>query len=337
MVLANNELFVGNRMGNSIFRYRNVGGRTEWSAIPVPGGGALGDIATDDRNIYALIFPNGDPLRSSVIRRFIPATNTWGPVVTMQMYSIQSIFGVNGAIFAGAMSLTDHEDFAILRFNHHANILSSLKSNTSLLTGAITDAGGNVFLATAGSGIFRYNHGFIETSPVTGTANGNIAGLIGVGNSVVAVSSDGTIFFRTMAGTFETFNAGVSFTGAMGLWGHRANQWRPSLLLLGIRGRGASRNQGYREMVLDVSGNPTLTLRIPGDADVSSVGSRPRYSASIGQLPVEAIIQLPDISRGGPLDFSPFLSDPEWQPPIFAATSRSGLWSYRDGSWNAEE
>ena len=336
IVLANNEIFVGNRMGNGIFRYRIIGGRTEWSRIPVRMG-SLGDIASDGTNIYALIFPDGDPMRSSVIRRFNPLTNLWSADISMPLYSIQTIFGVEGRIFAGAMFMGNHENFAILHLNSNTNTMAALKFNTSLLTGAITDDGGNVLLGTAGGGIFRYSGGTINTIPEQGTDNGNIAGLIAVGNSVVAVSSEGTVFYRTMAGVFETFDARVNFTGALGLWGNRTNQWRPTLLLLGIRGRGTSLNQGYREMVLDVNGNPTLTIRIPGDESLSSVRSRPRYSASIGQLPVEAILQVPDFSRGGPINYSDFLSDPEWEPPIFAATSRSGLWSYRDGTWNAEE
>jgi hypothetical protein len=107
--------------------------------------------------------------------------------------------------------------------------------------------------------------------------------------------------------------------------------------LAGIRGRGSSIVNGYREIVLDRDGFPTGTVRMPGDETPSSVRNRARYTASIGRHPVEAIMQIPDTSRGGPLDYSVFTSDPDWEPPIFASTSRSGLWSYRNGLWNAEE
>ena len=336
MVLANNEVFVGNRMGNTVFRYSRVGEVTRWSSLQIPGG-SLGDIATCGTYLYTLIFPGGDPMRSSVIRRFDPVTNIWHEPMIMELYSIQTIFGVDGRIFAGAMHTADHRNFSILLLDYDANNLSALKSNTFLLTGATVDSEGNIYLATAGDGILRYSDGVIEANSETGTEDGNIAGIIGVGDSVVAVSSEGTVFYRTLPGIFETFEARVHFTGAMSLWLDRANGWRPSLLLMGIRGRGTSLNQGYREMVLDVSGNPTLTIRFPGDDSPSSVASRARYVASIGQHPVEAILQIPDISRGGPLDYSAFVSDPDWAPPIFAATSRSGLWSYRNGVWNAEE
>jgi hypothetical protein len=123
----------------------------------------------------------------------------------------------------------------------------------------------------------------------------------------------------------------------MSLWADRDNQWRQSLLLVGIRSRGTSIVNGYREIVLDQNGNPTTTIRIPGEETPSSVRSRARYTASIGLHPVEAILQLPDISSGGPLDYRAYTSDPDWEPPIFAATSRNGLWSYRNGTWNAEE
>ena len=336
MVLVDNALFVGSRMGNRIFRYSGPGGRPVWNTIPAPGG-SIGDIATDGTNLYALVFPGGNPLTSSVIKRFNIARNVWDTEYTVSLFSIQTIFGVDGKIFAGAMFRQDHLNYAIFSLDPSSPTLTLMMNNTSLLTGA-ADSSRGVFLSTAGGGIFRYSGGLLETRPVSGSERANIIGIIDTGESVVAVSSDGTVYFLTaQGGAFSSFSTRLTFTGALSTWGDRNNQWRPTLLLAGIRGRGTSIVNGYREIVLDRSGIPSQIIRVPGDESPSSVRNRARYSASIGQHPVETILQLPDVSRGGPVNYSIFTADPDWEPPIFASTSRSGLWSLRDGVWNAEE
>ena len=338
IILAMNELFVGSRMGNTIFRYGGTGGNPQWTTVPSPRG-SIADLATDGENLYALVFPDGNPLASSVIQRFNIAANTWDAEFTSNLYSIQTIYGAGEKIFAGAMLSSDMQNFAILYLNPSTSSLSVEKQNTSLLTGAVMDEAGEIFLATAGSGIFKYSDdgGGIEATPESGTENANISGIISTGATIVAVGSNGALFSRDPAGIFSRLTAGINFTGAMSLWVDRASQWNPSLLLLGIRGSGSSNNHGYREIQLDSSGYPILVIRVPGEQSPTSVKNRARYSASIGLHPVEAILQLPDISRGGPIDYSSFSSNPEWEPPIFAGTSRSGLWSYWDATWNAEQ
>jgi len=335
MVLVRNELFVGSRMSNKIFRFGGAGGSPEWSSIQQIGG-SLGDLASDGQYLYALVFPDGNPLSSSVIRRFNTAQNVWDEEYSMAAFSIQTIHGAGGRLFAGAMLRADRQNFAILYLAPASSSLTVIKNNTFLLTGAVS-AGGGTFLSTAGAGIFRYSGGSVETRPVSGTEDANIAGIIETERSVVAVSSNGTIYSLTTQGIFSSFSTRLTFTGALSTWGSRENNWRPSLLLAGIRGRGTSRVNGYREIVLDMNGLATNIIRTPGDDSHSSVRHRARYTASIGLHPVEAIMQLPDAARGGPLNYSAFLSDPDWEPPIFATTSRNGLWSYRNRSWNAEE
>jgi len=146
-----------------------------------------------------------------------------------------------------------------------------------------------------------------------------------VGGNIVAVGADGTVY-TDIGGSFINFNAGVNFTGAMGVWLDRNNQFKPSLLLMGIRGRGSSLTHGYREMILD-NGKPSFNIKSPGDDSPTSVVNKAKYSAGIGTHPVESILQLP----------RDFTNDPAWDPPIFAATSKNGLWAYRKGEWNAEE
>ncbi|MCL2129760.1 MAG: hypothetical protein FWH35_05335, partial [Treponema sp.] len=115
--------------------------------------------------------------------------------------------------------------------------------------------------------------------------------------------------------------------------------WHNRLLLLGIRGEGTSKNHGYRELDLNgFTGKPIVGIRRPGESEPTSIINQPKYNASLGKHPVEAILQVPDISEGGPLDYNASIKkDPNWQPLIFASTSRNGVWSLRNDEWNAEE
>jgi hypothetical protein len=333
IVVIRNQLFVGSRMGGGISRYASAGGNMEWHNIPTPGG-SLGDIATDGEYLYALLFPTGNPLNASLIRRYNVDTNIWDLQLSIATHSIQTIFGAEGVLFAGAMLNDDHQNFSLLYLDPNTFSLTVMRSNTTLLTGAAMDRTGNIYLATAGCGIFRYSNGTIETQPESGTENANISGIISTGSTIVGVSSDGIVYCQDAAGIFLRFSTGINFTGALSLWANRANQWRPTLLLMGIRSMGSSLNQGYREMELDRNGFPILAIRVPGDESPSSVTSRARYAASIGIHPVETILQIPD---GTVLNYGAFTGDPNWEPPIFAGTSRSGLWSFRNGEWNAED
>jgi len=213
IVLAGNELFVGSRMGSRIFRYGGADGRNpQWSSMPTPEG-SLGDLASDGVYLYALVFPNGNPLASSVIHRFNIERNTWDQDYTNGVFSIQTIFGIDGRIFAGAMFREDHQNFAILYLAPNTLFLTPILNNTSLLTGAAGTAE-EAYLSTAGAGIFRYSNDSLETRAVSGTEDANITGIIDTGGSIVAVSSNGTVYFRTAQGAFSTFSARFTFTGA---------------------------------------------------------------------------------------------------------------------------
>jgi hypothetical protein len=250
-------------------------------------------------------------------------------------YSIQTIFGAGSKIFAGGQFQNNRQNFAIMFLEQATNSFTVIKYGTSLLKGAAENASGTIYLATAGSGIFTFNESTFDTTPVGGTEKANLNGLMNVGGNLVAVGADGTVY-SDIAGNFNNVNAGVNFTGAMCVWLDRNNQWKPSLLLLGIRGRGTSMTHGYREMVLD-NGKPTFNIKSPGNDSPTSVVNKAKYDAGIGTHPVESIMQLPDVNQGGPLNYSSYTSDPAWEPPIFASTSKNGLWSYRKGEWNAEE
>ena len=336
IVLFKNRIFSGTRMSNKIYYYANNDDTFSWKTITLPTG-YLGDLATDGEYLYVLIFRDRDPLKSSMIRKYNFDTDTWDMNYTISGYSIQTIFGAGNKIFAGGQYTSNRQNFAILFLDQESNSLTVIKYGTSLLKGAAQSTSGIIYLATAGSGMYVFNEKSLDTSPARGTDKANINGIISVGNYIVAVSADGTIYADTStSGRFRNANVGVNFTGAMCVWLDRKNQWRPSLLLLGIRGRGTSLTHGYMEMLLD-NGKPAFNIKSPGDDSPTSVINKAKYTASIGTHPVESIMQIPDASAGGPLTYRNFTGDPEWEPPIFASTAKSGLWSYREGEWNAED
>jgi hypothetical protein len=341
IVAVKNKIYAGTRFGNKIFCYANNNGTLGWNTINLPSG-YLGQLATDGEDLYALIFQNRDPLNSSEIRKYNISSNSWGTRYSLSSYSIQTIFGAGKRIFAGGQSGANRQDFAIIFFNNATNSLNIIKYGTSLLRGAAQDASGAVYLATAGSGMFIFNISkensdeiSYSTTPVTGTEKANLNGIINVGGNIVAVGADGNVY-SNIGGSFNNFNAGVNFTGAMSVWLDRNNQFKPSLLLMGIRGKGSSLTHGYREMILD-NGKPSFNIKSPGDDSPTSVVNKAKYAAGIGTHPIESIMQLQDVSNGGPLNYSSYISDPDWEPPIFASTAINGLWAYRKGEWNAEE
>jgi hypothetical protein len=334
IVAVKNRIYAGTRMGNKIFNYADNNGTLGWNTITLPTG-YLGELATDGEDLYVLIFQNRDPLNSSIVRRYNTTTNSWDMAKTASGYSIQTIFGAGKRIFAGGQLQSNRQNFAILFFDNAQDSLTVIKNGTSLLKGAAENASGTVYLATAGSGMFTFNEKSLNTTPVDGTEKANLSGIINVDGNIVAVGADGTVY-SDIGGSFNSINADVNFTGAMCVWLDRKNQFKPSLLLMGVRAKGSSLTHGYREMRLD-NGRPSFDIKSPGDDSPTSVVNKAKYSAGIGTHPVESIMQLPDINNGGPINYSSYTGDPDWEPPIFASTAINGLWAYRKGEWNAEE
>jgi len=334
IVLARNRLYVGSRMGNRIYCYYNSIGGTEWTSFQLPQG-SLGELATDGNDLYALVYPTGEPLNSSAVRRYNLSTNSWDMSYTVSGYSIQTLFGANGKIFAGGQHYSNYQNFAIFYLDPHYNSLTAIKYETSLLKGAVQGIRG-IYLATAGNGILMFNEGSMDAYPASNTEEANFAGIISVEGTIVAVTGEGAVYIDS-GGGFSYVSTGANYTGGMCVWSNRRNQWKPSLLLMGTRGKGTSLTHGYREMLLDNNGRPTFNIRTPGDESPTSVVNKAKYQASIGTHPVMSIMQIPDFIYGGPLQYSYFTGNPDWEPPIFASTAKNGLWSYRNGEWNAEE
>ena len=318
-------------MGGTIFYYSIAGGSPAWGRISLPQG-TLGELATDGNDLYALVFPSGEPLNASAVRRYNLSSNSWDANYSLNGYSIQSLYGTGNKIFAGAQHYSNYQNFGILYLDFSLNSFTVVKYGTSLLKGAALGSDG-IYLATAGDGLLLFNESSLTTSQVGNSAGVIFTGLTNLAGTLIAVTGDGAIYYNGPGG-FSQVSTGVSYTGAMCVWQDRKNQWRPSLLLLGVRG--SSSTHGYQEMILN-NGTPTFSFKTPGDGTPTSVANKAKYEASIRTHPVESILQLADFSSGGPIHYRDFTDDPEWEPPIFASTSMNGLWSYRNGEWNAED
>jgi hypothetical protein len=294
-------------------------------------GGTVEDLASTDDYLYALT--------SSGLKRKGAATSAspgWSDVsTTTSGYQLVSIYGTNDTLFVGAYKGIDPKncDYAVFYIEDTGSSLSSLKTGTAFLQGAAWD-GTDYYLAMGGGedadcGVFRWNSSSASTltSIVTGK---NVMGIMAQTGKVLAVARSGELIYGNSSSSLTTsghlLSSGESFTGAMGVWEKPgAGTGADSLLLLGIASGGTSSTHGYRELVLTGGAFPDTTLgglRTPGDdKTLSSVDDPYKYRSSIGAHPVTSIIQFSQGTAG---------------PITFAATSTKGLWSYRDGSWNAE-
>ena len=344
MTVVHNKIYVGTQQGRDVWFYNGAWGKL----LPRPGG-SIGGFATDGTDLYVLVFPTGEPMDSSMIRKF--NGGGWTDLYYAPAgYLIQNIYNADGKIFAGAQSRANYLSYAILYLDTVTSSFTPIKEGTSLLKGA-AEASGEIFLATAGSGVITIDGtNTIVQDPVPGTEGIIMTGIIETGGTIVAVSStrdaNGRIYlYDSTEQLFVAHPGGVNFTGAMSVWkkyDSDTSTWNPALLLLGIRGEGTSTTHGYRELPLKNTGAPASTgIRAPGDDPFSTVKNKPKYTASLGKHPVHAILQTPDQSDGGPLNYAANIATygSGWQPPIFASTSRDGLWvySYADDQWNAQD
>ena len=327
LAFASNRIYVGTRMSTKIYFFTGSG----WGSMGTPGGN-LGDLAGNETDLYALIYPSGNPLKYSAIRRH--DGTGWTPeIYSAPGFSIQTIYCAGDKLFAGAM--INYLNCAILCFDSTGN-MEVIAIGTSLLKGA-AECAGVYYLATLDHGVYTYSGTSGELAvPIAGTS-GNITGIIATGaptpSTIVAVSSGGDIFTLNSGETAFNLLAspGVAFTGAICAWNsYDGIDEVPALLLLGMRGPGTSLSHGYRELVLNPDGTPSGYIKKPGEESLptSAKSKSAKYDASIGIHPVESIFQTP-------LSMIPSAAS-EFDLPVFASTSRNGVWSCRRGEWNAE-
>lgn len=328
MVIVGERMYVGTRHGRRIHYFSKTG----WHTISNPGG-SLGDLATDGTDLYALVFPKGEPTTSSAIKKYDVSAEKWDAGYisvdpSASGYKIQNIFGAGGKIFAGAMK---ESTYAVLCYEP-GDSLTVIKDDkdTKILSGA-AESGGDIYLAVSGSGVYK----FPDMDTKIPDVSGNIVGIITTGAIVTAVSKDGNIYTIAAGGTtVNLIKPKVrALSGALCVWYEQPDSsntdpssWTPSLLLLGINGA-----HGYLELEL-VGGIPTLdsTIKSPGNEKLptSAENKRAKYEASIGKKPVEGLIHPVEL-------FTSAVSQKDI--PVFAATHQDGIWSCWAGTWNAED
>jgi len=368
MVVTTDGIYVWRHGYRGIWFFNAGIGR--WENFPRPGGiiGGLAAVETGDTTqLYAVVQDAIPPTQTEIWRfydgtwgeaRAYPAPNSSSP------FLIGSIYSAGDQLFARAQrrsNLEAHDILHIVTDNTNGAVTSvtSIKpgNDTISLRGAVRRREGNIYLATANAGIFRFENNPL-TSPPTVTQTVTPAELDFVVNGMIETGEDIVVAGNThdrgrtfvLAGSDREDQSGELprwhfFTGGMGVWkqfNSDSRSWEPALLLLGIWTLERRLNNGYREIDLNPDGSvPSLAFSTPGipagttEGRVSSVQSRPRYNASIGTRAVQFIQQVPpEMLRGDPA-----VPSDGWQPPIFASTARDGLWVYNPANdeWNSED
>jgi hypothetical protein len=155
------------------------------------------------------------------------------------------------------------------------------------------------------------------------TISGAICGVIAIpigSPSIAVITSNGNLYQGDNGGFVPVGRFSSGFTGAIAIYTDGTN----SLLLLGSAGGGSYYTYGYREVVIDSTGNLSGSFSEPG-GDNSSISNTPRYRSSLGRRVVRSMFQ------------APVGIDPS--QPLFASTQSQGLWRYyrSKGEWNADD
>jgi hypothetical protein len=302
LVKIGTDIYVAN---GKLWRYSGGG----WSEAGGPSN--VYDIAATKDTLY-LLRVSGDDY--TVYKRDSDGQTLQIPN-TSGYSTIQGIYSDGVTIYAGGSN--GSEGYALLELKDGK--LVSKYSIGSPLTGVADD-----YYTTGRSGIYK-----ISDNTLVASSDGySIAGIIkidevngpGTVSKIIAVSSGGTIFDIT-GNSATTHTASYNFTGALAEYTPKAPDKR-KLLLLGIKG--SVNNLGYYETW--IGGDASFSLRIPGGTSADStisLSDRDKYSATLAKCAVNSLIQSNGYSG-------------DW-PIIFASTQKNGLWSYRDGEWNAEE
>jgi hypothetical protein len=222
---------------------------------------------------------------------------------------IQGIYSNGAKLYAGGSNNSDA--YAILELNGNDQLVTKY-SIGSPLTGVAGD-----YYVTARNGIHKID----DNKFVAGNAY-SLAGIIKIDNKTIAVSSGGTIFDIDITNDTATVHeTSYNFTGGLAEYTPVNSNGR-KLLLIGIKGNVYS--LGYRETWID--GDGAFSLRSPGGSTQDStipIADQDKYSATLAKCAVNSLIQANEKSNGWPL--------------VFASTQKDGIWSYRNGEWNAEE
>ena len=346
LVVWDSKIYVASVNSKKIHIYSDG----SWSSMSVPGRiAALA--ATDAGGEFFALMTDGDLAKSS-LRKY--NAGDWEVIAKggAEPYSLQSIYGAGGRLFTGIQKDKNNWDI----YYEDGGALTLLVEDTAALSGAAWD-GTYFYIATNGKGIYRGDDlsSFPDT-PVDGS-EGTVMGIMNVNGIITAVTYNGKILvYNILESKFEIISSAsdYTYTGAMSIWKECIAldpladpviyEWKDSLLLLGVNNTG-SYNKGYRELTLDLLGQPPVdplvnhAAVVPG-SEHSSVkpGDKNKYEASLARYSVHDILQVPEITDNYPVDESLDYVDPlDWQPVIFASTEMNGVYALKNGRWNAQD
>jgi hypothetical protein len=302
-----------------------------------PTNSTFSDVAADETSSELFV--------QTTSRELFKYDGTWTKITNAASSSFPNLAGIymaNGQLFAAARDDEDDPDpdYAVLWYDGTKLVsLEDYNGTGGKLTGVVY-AGSNYYLATLGG--VRVISGTVSASSTLTSLSmpggiGNVTGIIASPSKteILAVTSDGEIVIGDLTAlpvTFRYDNPEDYLNGALNIAETESGR---QVLMIG-RGNtsGNAYEYGYVELVLDDNSTDgvlnddmfpnTINLDPPGEGTHSSIetGSRSNaeYDSSLGREVVTSIIQS-------------HLGD----KTLFASTNLKGLWSYRDGEWNAED
>ncbi|MDR2184796.1 MAG: hypothetical protein LBO80_03890 [Treponema sp.] len=286
--------------------------RGTWdSSVGQPPGGAR-TVAATTGFLYA-ITGNGNPNSFQLYRsgdgNTWPATFAGSSNGQIRISYIQSIFGAGEVLFI-CTGPAPNCVISYLKDSDNSDAPTEIPGLRGLLTGAILD-GSDYYLAVSEKGIY------------TGTSESSLAELPGSSGKKFQgpdslINANGTNYALTTSGIWKLSSGSISPTSVPFSFFCSALYpnplaGTPSLLLLGTDG-------GYGAYAIDPSG-------AIGPPNVN--GSMPDGTTGFSSLEDNVVNYLYVLSE---TSLSPYSA-----PVIFASTQREGLWSYRNGEWNAED
>ncbi|GHT48272.1 hypothetical protein FACS1894102_0930 [Spirochaetia bacterium] len=311
-----------------------------WAAQGSPG--KVFDVAiVGNDDIYILVL---DDSTTSVYTADLSVTDiAWTAVSNSSSYSqIQSLYGVGGKLFAGARGASS-DNWAILKLDAGDFVILS-DEKTGNLSG-VAHNGTDYFFTTkptttAAAAIY-HSSSSLTTPSKLGDGDGNYAyaatGIFSdpaIGANVIAVTSIGQILEITASAIkVHTPRLGsylYPYTGAIAVWQKQTDPDKKRLLI-GVNG--GTDDYGYFEMEINGTTPAWDALNLPGKLRPdSSIDDYASYSQQLQKHALRSLITAPPSAGASSTNL----------PVVFAATQKSGLWSYRRtddypaGVWNAE-
>ena len=335
IVVCNDTVYMSSIGSSTIYCYKNQ----TWDTLKLSNKDRIAGLASSGADssgeLYALVYT--DDRIATNLKKYNWSTGKWVKmgIGDAASHSLQSLYSAGGKIFAGGRENRAWNVFYL----DDANKLTLLVSDTAPLTGAAFDT--DYFISTGGKGIYlAADLSIPPVAPVAGSEDKNVTGIINVNGKITAVTRAGDILAYDGSEFESLFSDGPSFTGAMTIWkSYEGSQWKDTLLLLGVQTTGY-KDKGYREMILDSSSQPQKIKPIEPGILPSSIkpADLSKYEASLARHSVHYMLQVPDEVDPYPRNSSNKIKDPKgWEPLIFAATTKDGIFVLKKGVWNAQD